>query len=224
MVRWDSPLFTTAWDDDADAVERTVTDIWNAVTTGTIKKANPSVVPVRPLPTRLSLIAVGTSHRGLEGRASRSDADTKRARLFPSGRTAKQQPTRSRRCTARPPPSSPSSSHTSPSPRSRPTSCSRNPTPHAGSAFRRGHSTSPSSSGSKGSLRASNARASSVAGRACCVRAGARKSGPRRGFDSSKASGGRAIDARWHGAYQRGRTRTGGKDSVCRVAGDCCRE
>jgi protein KTI12 len=48
MVRWDSPLFTVAWDDDDAAVERTVTDIWNAVTTGVIKKANPSVVPVRP--------------------------------------------------------------------------------------------------------------------------------------------------------------------------------
>lgn len=48
MVRWDSPLFTVSWDDQGPALERILADIWAAVTSGEIKKANPSVVPVRP--------------------------------------------------------------------------------------------------------------------------------------------------------------------------------
>lgn len=49
MVRWDSPLFTVSWDDEGEALERILGEIWSAVTSGTIKKANPSVVPVRSL-------------------------------------------------------------------------------------------------------------------------------------------------------------------------------
>lgn len=66
MVRWDSPLFTVSWDDEGEALERILGEIWSAVTSGTIKKANPSVVPVRSLAFTLlrPSLALGSSQDG----------------------------------------------------------------------------------------------------------------------------------------------------------------
>lgn len=92
MVRWDSPLFTVAWDDDAEALERIINDIWNAVTTGIIKKANPSVVPVRVLSLpgicALSLSVTCLRQRPSEGSEQCPDAPTCLFDALQNGQTA----------------------------------------------------------------------------------------------------------------------------------------
>lgn len=48
MARWDSPLFTVAWDDPSPPFD----DLWTALTTGAKAKANASVIPVSLLAVR----------------------------------------------------------------------------------------------------------------------------------------------------------------------------
>jgi protein KTI12 len=52
MARWDSPLFTVAWDDATLPFD----EIWTTLTTGTKKKANTSTVPVCLSPSRFLIL------------------------------------------------------------------------------------------------------------------------------------------------------------------------
>lgn len=54
MARWDSPLFTVAWDDAALPLD----EIWATLTTGAKKKANTSTVPVRLSCSTFSAFAI----------------------------------------------------------------------------------------------------------------------------------------------------------------------
>ena len=58
MVRWDSPLFTIAWDDNGAPLE----DIWKAVTAGNVQVANAGTAVVRSPTSRYRLLM--TYHPG----------------------------------------------------------------------------------------------------------------------------------------------------------------
>lgn len=60
MVRWDSPLFTVPWSDDAVPED----DLWKAITEGILKPPNVGTQTVRPGSVTLCLLQLITCDAG----------------------------------------------------------------------------------------------------------------------------------------------------------------